>query len=150
MGIGQRFQQHTIEQAEHHRGSACAEGKRQQRDSSESGLLYKAADGITNIVQEIFEPASAPGFAALLFGLLGSAKSDERLTARLVAAVTLRHQILGMLRDVKAQLLVQLRFHFAALEQPLHPVHLASPSASFRTSPTISANCFQLAVSLCS
>src|SRR5579859_959349 len=58
--VGKRLEQHSADQAEHHRGRSDAERQCQQCNSDKAGPLAEAAHGIANVLPKIEKPAPAP------------------------------------------------------------------------------------------
>jgi hypothetical protein len=115
--IGQRLQQHTIDEGEHHSRCANAERKGQQGYGSKPGPLAQGANRVAEILNEVFEPARTAGVAAFFLDLLEAAEGEAGAALGFVT----RHAGCYLLRDfvseMRAELIVEFGFDDVSSEQ---------------------------------
>src|SRR4029077_2893444 len=141
IGIGQRIEEHAVDDGEDGGVGADAEGKSEDRDEGEPGILAQRARAVAQILEEFFEPEPAPLVAGNLLHQLNVAKfATGGLLGTVDGFAALRTVVRGHLQ-MGLQLLLQLLLLALALPRKFHawPPRLAG----LRTPAMASESCSQ-------
>ena len=107
IGVGQRTEQHAVDDAEDRRCGADAETERQDRNNGEGLGPEKQAHAVTHIAKKVFEERRPVLVPRAFLEILDATEPDKRLPSRFVRGHSGAPVLLGLLIDVKADLLVE-------------------------------------------
>ena len=130
--VRQRTQQHTIHDAED--GGVGADAQRHRDDDHDcvAGVAPQVSRAVAHVVRHGLDNARQPGVPHVVLHLGHAAERAQRPPPRLLRREPRAHVLLGQHVDVKAQLLVEIRFHPIPVEQrrdsgPEAPEHVHPP-----------------------
>src|ERR1700722_2740098 len=146
----ERFEQDTVDECDHDGGRANPKRRNQHRDDGKPWLVTEGAKCVPRVLEQLFGPAGATCFPAVLLHLLRTAKCNPGFALGLCSRVAARDQVSRMLVQMESQLLFKLLFLTVPAPQTRPPVHWAPRSAVPRMRPTPSINRCQLAASVSS
>ena len=136
LGVRQRRQQNSIDQAENRGIRADAQRQRQHRNYGKARRSSQGASAVTQILRPSFQESHAPRVPAFFFGSLHSAKLQASLAQRFRARQAAADEILRAGFDVETEFGVHFGFHAGAQQRAAQPgmeavpvVHLASAVA---------------------
>lgn len=105
--VGQRTQQHAVDDAEHRRGGPDAQRQGRHDDHGETRRTLQAPGRESHVAPEVLEAGGPPLLAHLLAHRLPPAESQQRLAARLFGSEPLPAELLRLLLHVEADLVLE-------------------------------------------
>ena len=131
--IRQRPQQHAVDDAEHRRVGADAQGEDTHHRGGEAGLAAQPAGGVAHVPPEVVQPAPAPDVARAFPNQRRIAQLPPRGPARLRLGDACVTQALTLQLEMEPQFLLQVLLRLTAPEirpettAPVRRVHRVSP-----------------------
>ncbi len=115
--IGQRLQQHAVDDAEDGGVGADAEAERQHRQQRVAGMAQQRPRAVLQIRQQRFEPADAARIARFFLVLFHWSETPERLQPRVIRAHAKPDVLLGFHLDVKPHFRVETAVEFTVTDE---------------------------------
>ena len=120
VGIGERFEQHTVDHAEDCGVGADPEAERDDRKNGEARALTKSANAVLHVLDEVLEPAHAARVACFFLVLFHRSKIPHRSRTRRLGGHALADVLVGFHLDVKTHFRIELAVHAGAVAQCTH------------------------------
>jgi hypothetical protein len=120
-GIGERAEQHGARNREHRRRRGDPDRKRQDGDSGKRRIAPQTADRVAQILHGRVNERQTAVLAVLFFDLRGAAEGETRCPPRLVPRHAAPHVVVGEQRQVRRDLVVELRVATLPRDQRAQP-----------------------------
>ncbi len=93
VGVGEGMEQHGVDEREHRRGGADAEGEREHGDGGEAGIAAQCAEAVTDVAAELVEDAQTDCGAICFVLRVGLAEIDACFALRLFGGEALADEV---------------------------------------------------------